>query len=341
MKILIYSDVHWSEYSSILRGNNHPYTNRLCNLINSVNWAEEQAKTYEVDYVVNLGDFFDKPTLSPIEITALNEIKWYDSCEHYVLVGNHEMWSHDLKVSSAHLFELLPKSRWTVIDEYAVYQLADKTFIGFIPYTLEPYVEEVEKKLEDIDVSSEDLILFSHNDLKGVQMGGIISNQGFSVETLDNNCRICFNGHLHNGMKVSDKVINVGNLTGQNFGEDATKYAHGVYLYDTQTNEYQFIENPYAYNFYKVEYPDMPIFKKQSVVSYKCPAKKEPEIRALFEADDRIDTFKIILARETTALDEEVLPDLSVDHLEEFKNYILSTIGNDEVVQQELYEVCK
>ena len=78
MKILIYSDVHWSEYSSILRGNNYPYTNRLCNLINSVNWAEEQAETYRVDYVVNLGDFFDKPTLSPIEITALNEIKWYE-----------------------------------------------------------------------------------------------------------------------------------------------------------------------------------------------------------------------------------------------------------------------
>lgn len=341
MKMLIYSDVHWSEYSSIVRGNHYPYTERLCNLINSVNWAEEQAKNFNVDYVINLGDFFDKPTLSPLEITALNKVQWYDECEHYVLVGNHEMWSHDLKVSSAHLFELLPKSRWTVIDEPSVYQLSDKTFIGFLPYTLEQDVEEAQNNLIDLKIKPNDLILFSHNDLKGIQMGSIISKQGFSLEVLNNNCRICFNGHLHNGMKVSSNVINVGNLTGQNFGEDATLYMHGVYLYDTQTDKCQFIENPFAYNFYKAEYPDMPIFKKQAVVSYKCPVNKEPDIRKLFESDGRIEAFRIILAREQEKLNEESLPDLSVDHLEEFRNYILSTIGNDEVVQQELYEVCK
>lgn len=341
MKVLIYSDVHWSEYSSILRSNHYPYTNRLCNLIKSVNWAEEQARNNKVDYVVNLGDFFDKPALSPLEITALQEIKWYGECEHYVLVGNHEMWTQDLKISSAHLFELFPKLNWTVVDELSIYQLPDDTFVGFLPYTLEQGREEVEEKLSTLKTDPENLTLFSHNDLKGIQMGNIISKQGFSIETLESSCRVCFNGHLHNGMKVSNKIINVGNLTGQNFSEDATRYTHGVYLYDTKTGEYQFIENPYAYNFYKVEYPDMPIFKKQAVVSYKCPAKKEPEIRTLFEGDGRIDTFKIILARETVTLDEEVLPDLSVDHLEEFKNYILSTVGNDEVVQQELYEVCK
>lgn len=335
MKILIYSDVHWCEYSSILRKTSYPYSTRLCNLIDSVNWAETVARNSKVDLVICLGDFFDKSTLNPVEITALNEISWYNDCQHIMLVGNHEMWSNDLQLSSAHIFDLIPI--WTVIDSPSIFSLGEEKKVLFLPYILEDSREPISSYCgsEHCD------IIFSHNDLQGIQMGGIISKQGFELEDIENHCDICFNGHLHNGLKISNKIINVGNLTGQNFSEDATKYTHGLYIYDTITKEYDYFENPYAYNFYKVEYPDMPIFKKQAVVSYKCPAKKEPEIRALFEADNRIDTFKIILARETVELDEEALPDLSVDHLEEFKNYILTTIGSDEVVQQELYEVCK
>ena len=43
MRVLIYGDVHWSQYSSILRSRDTYYSTRLDNLIRSVNWAEEQA----------------------------------------------------------------------------------------------------------------------------------------------------------------------------------------------------------------------------------------------------------------------------------------------------------
>ena len=44
MKFLICGDVHWSEFSSILRKMGDKYSKRLENLINSINWVEEQAK---------------------------------------------------------------------------------------------------------------------------------------------------------------------------------------------------------------------------------------------------------------------------------------------------------
>lgn len=53
---------------------------------------------------------------------------------------------------------------------------------------------------------------------------------------------------------MADRVINVGNLTGQNFSEDAKKYSHGCIIFDTNTGECNLYENPYAFNFYKLSY---------------------------------------------------------------------------------------
>ena len=60
MKILVFGDCHWSTYSSILRKRGLNYSTRLHNLIDSINWVEEQAIENHVDVVVGLGDFFDK-----------------------------------------------------------------------------------------------------------------------------------------------------------------------------------------------------------------------------------------------------------------------------------------
>ena len=90
MKIGIIGDIHFSEYSSILRGRGQYFSQRLENCVTSINWAEEM--TSDCDQVVYLGDFFDKPSLNAEEITALNSIQWNDRY-HRFLVGNHETFS--------------------------------------------------------------------------------------------------------------------------------------------------------------------------------------------------------------------------------------------------------
>lgn len=76
MKIFIYADPHWSQYSSILRQRGERYSKRLENLIDSVNWVERTAEEQECSKIVCLGDFFDKAELNAEELTALSEVKW-------------------------------------------------------------------------------------------------------------------------------------------------------------------------------------------------------------------------------------------------------------------------
>ena len=100
MKICIYTDNHYAQYSSILRNRGSKYSVRLENQIESLNWVEELSAQTKCDRVVCLGDFFDKPELNAEELTALKSIKWNKDATHIFLVGNHEMGSNDLEYSS-------------------------------------------------------------------------------------------------------------------------------------------------------------------------------------------------------------------------------------------------
>ena len=75
MKYLVCGDVHWCQYSSILRARGRKYSVRLENLIKSVNWVEDLAAKKGCIGVIYLGDFFDRPDLNSQEISALSEIK--------------------------------------------------------------------------------------------------------------------------------------------------------------------------------------------------------------------------------------------------------------------------
>ena len=90
MKILVVGDVHFCQYSSILRERGELYSKRLENLLWSLNWVENQAGVLECDKVVYLGDFFDRSDANAEELTALTEVKWSD-LPHVCLVGNHEL----------------------------------------------------------------------------------------------------------------------------------------------------------------------------------------------------------------------------------------------------------
>ena len=87
MKYLVCGDVHWCQYSSILRTRGNKYSTRLENLIASVNWVEDLAKKQECEGIIYLGDFFDRPDLGAEELTALQEVKWAN-LKHIFIPGN-------------------------------------------------------------------------------------------------------------------------------------------------------------------------------------------------------------------------------------------------------------
>ena len=135
MKILIYTDVHFSLYASIVRSIDGKYSIRLKNLIDSINWAEHLALEKKCDTIFVLGDFFDKAEVVADEMTALSEVRW-SGLGHTFLVGNHEMSRSSLELSSAHIFNLLPKTR--VIDAPKKHVHKDGTQLCFLPYIVNP-----------------------------------------------------------------------------------------------------------------------------------------------------------------------------------------------------------
>lgn len=343
MKILLYTDVHLSTSSSIIRKRGEKYSERLENIITSVNWAEDKAVELGCDEVICLGDFFDKPILSDEELTALTDIKW-NNLPHTFIVGNHESSVDGLRYNSVKSLQALG---FDIVSEVKIRKINTNTDLVLLPYIL----EENRKKLVDYVENPKNSIILSHNDIKGIRYGKIESPNGFELNDIEANCKLFLNGHLHNGAFLNNKktILNLGNLTGQNFGEDAFVYTHYALVLDTETLELTFIENPYAYNFYKIEIDsktnitnELAKIKNNAVISFRCLDSREPELRNALSNYDCITNYKVVIYSEDLQNEELDMNTLAaVDHLKQFKEFILAQLGTSKVVQEELYEICQ
>ena len=153
-KYLIYSDVHFSTYSSILRSRGRKYSTRLHNLIDSVSWAEHLADEQDCDAVINLGDFFDRPDIESEVITALQDV-YFCNKPHIIVTGNHDANISNLEFSSVQLFKSLGAKVITDIEKEEINEFVD---FYYIPYL----VNEKLRPLKDIVSGNKKKVIFSH-----------------------------------------------------------------------------------------------------------------------------------------------------------------------------------
>ena len=194
-------------------------------------------------------------------------------------------------------------------------------------------------------------LLISHNDLFGIQMGVAVSTLGFKPTDLADIADLTGNGHLHNGQWIiKDKVLNLGNLTGKDFGEDASIYKHNVLVFDTDTWSYEFIKNPYAFNFYGIEINSefdilkLKRLKQNSVVSLKCKASLVADTRKAIENIPNIVESRLMVVRDTSlieGLETANIDDLTMDHKGKFVECCKEKIDNTPILEEELAEVLK
>ena len=343
MKIIIYSDNHFCEKFSIINKMGDKYTTRLENQIKSINWVEDLAYKNGCQYVICAGDFFDKPNLTQQELTAINEIKFAPTCAHYFLVGNHESEENDLHYNSTEVLQQDRKDNFIIAEPTLLEEPGFE--LAFLPYITEARRQDPKDYFPERKAKR---LLISHNDLFGIQMGPVVSTVGFKPEELATNCDLCVNGHLHNGVKVNEKVINLGNLTGKDFGENAFMYKHNVMLVDTDTMTYELIENPYAFNFYKIEInskADLAILNKLSnnaVVSIKCKDALVSEAKELIARLPNIIEHRIVITRDVTNSETaEDIADLTVDQYVKFAECCKEKLENNAILEEELSEILK
>ena len=346
MRILIFGDTHWCTYSSILRSRGEKYSSRLENLIKSVNWVQEISKTQNCNEIICLGDFFDRSDLTSEEISALKEVNWNTDIVSHFIVGNHESNIASLVYNSTNAlnkpnFKIEYKPNKYDIDKYAD--------IYFIPYIIEDDRKELKEYLTDLNPNKKHII-FSHNDIKGIRYGMFESKDGFELTEIENNCDLFINGHLHNGSFLNKKetILNLGNLTGQNFSEDAFNYSHSICILDTETLKLEFFENPFAYNFYKVEINKkidlhkLDSLKNNAVISIKCLDTCLDDLKEKLTTLPNIVESKTIIYREADeSVEGETVELGNKDYIKQFSDFIIEKLGSNEIVLHELAEVCK
>ena len=341
MKVLLYTDVHWCQYSSIVRGRGEEFSLRLEKIISGLNWAEKLADDSGCDFVVCLGDFFDTSELNAEEISALERIQLCNK-KHFFICGNHEMGRHDLSYNSAKFFNSLVNCE--TVSSPMEFQIPSGKYICFLPYITESDRLPIDEYFKESVGKSK--IIFSHNDIAGIQMGQFISKTGFSIDEIEASCDKFLNGHLHNGEKITDKIINLGNLCGQNFSEDAEKYDHCAFILDTDTLRLAGYENPYSINFYKFENRIPGKLKNNAVITLKCKEEQYDKFKNELEhrkTSGEIIEYRIIIEREKlvsgTSFDEEIVELNTVDHLKRFSDYVHENIGVSDIINEEIERV--
>lgn len=348
MRLLIFTDNHFCTNSSIIRSIGDKYSVRLENQIQSLNWVNNLALERNCSAMIHLGDFFDRPDLTAQEISALKDVRW-NNLPKFFLVGNHEMGSNDLSFNSVNILNRVG----TVIDKPSIdigfgYQLI------YLPYILEcnrkplkDYISEIyARELSGKFVTQEYkyTIILSHNDLAGLQLGKYVSKAGFNIEEIEECCDLFINGHLHNQTRISEKILNLGNLTGQNFSEDGFNYKHSALILDTDTLSLELVDNPYAFYFYKIEADNLEDLKNKvsgfsknySIGTIKIPGEYLVDARKICE--EHFKEFRILTTTDFSNLgsSDDISTLVKVDHISQFKDYILSTLDNSDELIEEL-----
>lgn len=349
MNCLIYSDPHWCQNSSIVRSNGNKYSTRLENLIESINWVEQLAWNTGCQCIICCGDFFDSSVLNSQEISALQEIRWAPM-SHLFLTGNHETNVSSLEFSTSDLFKLCPNS--SVISTPQQYFI-DGTSVEFcfLPYVLERDRKTIQ---EYFGPQTSNRVIFSHNDIKDVQYGSFLSTEGFSVPDIEQNCNLYFNGHIHHCCNVTQKIFNIGNLTGQNFTEDATKYTHCAVVLNTETLEYKLYENNASFKFYKLDATGCKTesdlthvlnqLKYNAVVTIQVHEDLATRARELLDdlKKDHIQEYRLLVKRELSNNNNNpAFVEQSADHLKQFESYIRSTFDNNDLLLEELNHILR
>lgn len=339
IKIGISSDQHWSQNSSILRRQGKTYSIRLENLIKSMNWFEKLTEMEGCDMTFYLGDFFDRPDLNAQEITALSEINWFNN-KKYFLVGNHESSMMDLNFSSTKIFEKLNSN---IVSEPMKMEANELVDMYLLPYMsssnkvipLDNFIEKNDKKK----------IVFSHNDIAGIQYGKFTSTSGFSVDDIVNSCTVFINGHLHNG-QILENIVLVGNLTGQNFNEDASQYEHVAYILTIEDDGKITLEpyiNPHAFNFYKFYINSLNDIKKlndlkhNAVLSLMCNSNFTQRVKDTIAQNKNIIEYRLqTIYRKETSEEEDDDFIGNGDHIGQFINYVQTKLEPSKILTEEL-----
>lgn len=314
MKIAILGDTHFG-----MRGDSIPFHNLYRKFYEEVFFP--YLKENNINVVFQMGDLFDRRKFIGFQTLALSRKYFFDpmreaNIQLHVLLGNHDIaFKNTLEVNSPQLL-LKEYPNITVYDAPST-QNIDETSIDVIPWICQENEEEIKNFIKN----SGSQICFGHFELAGFEMDrGNVCHDGMDRGLLSG-YDIVLSGHFHH--KSTDGTITYVGTPGEMTWADYND-KRGFHIFDTDTRELDFIENPYRM-FHKIVYDD----KTETLDS----------ISNMDLSQYSNTMVKVIVANKTNP----VLYDMFLDNLykaaplditivEDFTDY--STISDDDIVDQ-------
>ena len=225
--ILVIGDPHIASYHKFSQVIDSGYTIRELEHLQVAKDVVNTMQKYKFDYVVCLGDVFDKVG-DKISIDNMRTVtNWISIIQEecikqdiifYILMGN-----HDCNSSNGYSHKLLPFKQYRnikIIDSFE----EDHNMI-FLPHSIdieyaESYLENIKDKLNKI--------IFSHMEVKDINLGnGIFTTKGISIHTLEK-FKDTLQGHYHTPGKYAKNIWLPGSTQKISFKDPGGGYL-GVY----------------------------------------------------------------------------------------------------------------
>ena len=203
--------------------------------------------------VIHLGDVVDRRKF--INYKTLNSMKdiLFDPLEKMggdikIIIGNHDIYyKNTLSVNS--MQELTRGMTHVIVyDEPCEVSLTDDHKVVFIPWICDDNEDQAKELIE----KTRSPIAFGHLHIEGAEhIKGSTSYDGHSPKIFNAFQRV-FSGHFHHRSEMGN-ITYLGNpyeITWSDYNDP-----RGFHIYDTETMETEFIQNPYSM-FHKIYYDD-------------------------------------------------------------------------------------
>jgi DNA repair exonuclease SbcCD nuclease subunit len=211
----------------LLIGDPHLQISKLNLSLELLKWIEQLVVEHRPTALVNMGDTFHNHAVLRSEL--LTEFRRHvESClkvvdTYYYVLGNHDQFKPDS--SKYHALQTFNIPNFQVIDER--FDIENITFV--------PYIHNI----QDFPTNTREVCI-AHQTFVGADYGFYRPDVGVDADKLD--ADIVISGHVHKRQSFG-KVTYPGTPVAHSM--DDLDQVKGVYLFDTETHKFTFIESPF------------------------------------------------------------------------------------------------
>lgn len=222
MKIILTADIHCG------------FPNRLKDNIWSLNAISDYAAENNIENIVCLGDLYHNRDHLTIDIINHTHDFFKNSKQNWIAFpGNHDMFM---------------KTSWDInsvkpLEKYiTVYNNIDDFVLGGQKFVVVPFMHyESDYMFKINELQCEDSILLTHIGVNNAVNNSCFLIQFWSIVSfVDIKFKYVFSGHFHNHQSINNKVFYPGSPIPFKFDEGMVP--HGFIVYDTKTNNIEFID---------------------------------------------------------------------------------------------------